>query len=167
VTVDRAALIIRGLSGSHLAGFLPGNDNKQAIASAASGQHSWSGPGIDSGAVTRKGIGLYPNATGTRLVAPPPLVLITWPEVLSIVAAGCGDGRREAYEAAFAEFMSWARDDHDYPLGGTPPPADRERYFRVTDGLHVATAAVITTGCQRVAVFRADQIDPIHLNTAK
>jgi hypothetical protein len=57
------------------------------------------------------------------------------------------DGR-EAYEAAFAAFVAWARDDHAYLPGGTPPPVDHARYGRVIDGIRTTTAAIITHGCE-------------------
>jgi hypothetical protein len=146
--LTRAALIILGLSGEHLRGVLPGNDHKQAIAHAVSAQHAWSGHSIGHGAVTRPGIGLFASCRWQEQTKDRALMFVTWREVIEIVERGCADGRREAYEAAFAAFMAWARDDHDYPPGGTPPPVDHARYGLVTDGIRTTTAAIITHGCE-------------------
>jgi hypothetical protein len=143
-----AALIIQGLNGEHLRGFLPGNDHKQTIAHTVSAQHAWSGHSIGHGAVTHQGIGLYASCRWQEQTKDRALMFVTWREVLEIVERGCADGRREAYEAAFAAFMAWARDAHDYAPGATPPPVDHARYALVTDGIRTTTAAIITHGCE-------------------
>jgi hypothetical protein len=146
----KAALILRALSGEHLYGFLPGNDHKQAISHAAGTMHEWVG-GDQYGRVTRKGIETYPSLDAMFERAPS--AVITWREVLDIVARGCDGGRRAEYEAAFARWNEWARVD-GYTVSGKRPSdeeieAKYERWSKASDGIHAATDAIIRAGCER------------------
>jgi hypothetical protein len=150
---EKARPILRGLSGQHLYGFLPGNDHKAAISHAASGYHGWGGGGQSQwGQVTRKGIGLYDSIEGTRDERNA-VVLITWREVLGVIAKGCTDGRREAYEAAHD---AWNEHHGRWPAWDPKRRTSRthaeiierqEEYRRVTDGIHETTGAIIKAGC--------------------
>jgi hypothetical protein len=151
---EKAELILRGLSGEHLHGFLPGNDHKPAVSHAASGYHGWGGGG-EWGQVTRKGIGLYPDLPSHR-DQKNARVFITWAEVFEIVAKGCSDGRREAYEAAY---VAWNEHHERFPYwepvhyGRTRKRTDEEAeaefddYCRVTDAIHETTRAIVGAGC--------------------
>ena len=99
MTADLAALIIRGLSGQHLHDWLPGQDNRAAIAAAVTSRHEWSGSGYAR--VTGDGIGEWPTVASSYAARRSDAVLfVTWAEVLEVVERGCADGHRERYEAA-------------------------------------------------------------------
>jgi hypothetical protein len=144
-------LILRALSGEHLHGFLPGNDQKAAISRAVGTHHEWAG-GNTYGRVTRRGIETFDSLDA--MFGGSHTLVIPWPEMLDIVARGCGDGRREAYEAAFAKWKEWAADD-GYKITSAKQPSDEEleaRYERwnaVTEPLHATQAAIISAGCER------------------
>src|SRR5215218_5599757 len=150
---QKAALILRALSGEHLHGWLPGNDHQGAISHAAGTMHEWVGGG-QHGRVTRKGIATYPSLDA--MFARTPDHLLPWREVVDIVAKGCSDGRREAYEAAFAKWNEWARDDGYSIKSSRTTPEEREaryqRWSEASDGIHDATRAIITAGCEREQV---------------
>ncbi len=159
--MNEADLIIRGLGSQHLAGFLPGHNNQAAISSARSGALGWTSPGGPYGNVTRDGIGIWDTAEHHSLRKPARAVLfVTWDRVLLVVAAGCGEGRRDEYEAAYrawAERCRWQdwRPDGRLPYCSTLD-GERERlwqeacvpgwYGRATGRLHEATAAIIRAG---------------------
>jgi hypothetical protein len=155
---QQAQLILRGLSGEHLHGFLPGNDHKAAIAHAAPGNHGW-GPELGDkwGQVTRKGIGIYPQLADAR-DEKKAVMFVPWRVVLEIVAKGCQDGRREAYEAAYAEWLEHHRrypffepDNYPHWRKRTDEEAEVEfeDYCRVSDLIHTATRSIIEAGCAR------------------
>lgn len=136
----RAALIIRGLSGHHLHGFLPGQDNQAAITETVSSKHGWSGPLGGWCQVTRDGIGRWPCGTGmTRGRRPDAVLFVAWDEVLGIIARGCEDGHRERYEAAYRAWCASVR------------PGPRGSGFTADDEtpVHEATAALIRHGCEQ------------------
>jgi hypothetical protein len=137
-----ADLIIRALNGQHLNGFLPANDNQGAISHSVASKREWCGGG-ELGRVSGDGIGVWPSAAGwgTRRNAS---LFLTWPEVLEVIAAGCRDGHREAYEAAFRDWS--AQVEASGPAG---------RWFADTTPLHQATEALIRHGAERTQVQEA------------
>jgi hypothetical protein len=149
----RAALIITGLGGQHLAGFLPGADNKAAISQAVASQHGWSGSAGTWGQVARKGIGLWREVKDREPATA--VLFVTWAEVLEVVARGCEGGRREAYEAAYRLFGEWARVSAWVPGETEQQRAEREAtvdptlYARAHDGIHEATAEIIVHGAEQ------------------
>lgn len=145
----RARLIIRGLGGQHLWGFLPGRDNKEAVSAAVSSKRGW-GVGPIHGQVGRDGIGEWPNSVAWRAAKPGNATLfVTWAELLEVVARGCADSYREQYEAAYA---AWCAEigptDWSVPRCGYPSAEATRR-------LHEATAALIRHGCQCAVVQEA------------
>ena len=147
-----AALILRGLGGEHLSGFLPGNDNSAAISHAVASQHQWSVQGGTRGRVTARGIGVWPTL-GLRSPAEA-VAFVPWPDVLDIVAGGCEGGRRTAYEAAYAVFHEWAEVAQWRPgetseqLAQRVAAIDPTLYARAHDGIRDTTAAIIRHGCE-------------------
>jgi len=142
VTPDLAAVIRRGLVG-HLHGFLPGNDNKTAIARAVSSMLAWCSRG-EYGDVTRRGIGVWVYyAHKSRRVPADAVLFVTWREVLAVIEAGCADGYRERYEQAYAQYVADNRAaDEEWKAGR---PAARRR--PVSDaGIYDATTALIRHG---------------------
>ena len=142
VTPDLAAVIRRGLAG-HLHGFLPGNDNKTAIARAVSSMLAWCSRG-EYGDVTRRGIGVWVYYAHKSRREPADAVLfVTWREVLAVIEAGCADGYRERYEQAYAQWVADNRAaDEEWKAGR---PAARRRW--VSDaGIYDATTALIRHG---------------------
>jgi hypothetical protein len=119
---EKAKIILRPLSGGHLSNWLPGNDHKAAIAHGVGIHHEWMG-GDQCGRVTTKGIEIFPSLDA--MFARTPSDVIRWREVIEIVAVGCGEGRREAYEAAFARWNNWARDE-GYTIKSAKRPNDDE-----------------------------------------
>jgi hypothetical protein len=107
----------------------------------------WSSGGV-YGNVTRRGIGEWPYyAHHSGRKPADAIVFVAWAEVLEVVARGCADGHREAYEAAYA---AWCAEIVDYNpaagrLGGYPGAAATRR-------LREATSALIRHGCQQTAV---------------
>jgi hypothetical protein len=155
--VNVADLIIRGLGGQHLHGLLPGNDNQAAISHAWSGHHGWSGPGEPFGEVTADGIGCWKGPGWTYHPRRPPrtaVLFVTWPEILAIIARGCGEGRRAAYEAAYEQWgqraRSWCADNLERSqrpgVYGPPVPYPDQALISET------TAALIRHGCERIEV---------------
>jgi hypothetical protein len=152
-----AALIIKGLGGQHLAGFLPGADNRAAISHAVTSQHGWSERDGTWGQVVPEGIGRWP---GVSHRGPPAeaVEFVSWSEVLDIVSSGCADGRRQAYEAAYAAFGEWADATAWVPGEGTEARRIREAeidpalYSRAHDGIHETTAEIIRHGCRALIV---------------
>jgi hypothetical protein len=148
---EKAALILRALSGEHLHGWLPNEDHKAAISRAVGTHHEWTAPKY-CGRVTTKGIETYPSLDA--MFVHNPSEVIPWREVIEIVAEGCGDGRRVAYETAFASWNQWARED-GYTIKTAKRPSDEEidgsyqRWSAVSDGIHATTAAIINAGCAR------------------
>jgi hypothetical protein len=148
---EKARLILRALSGEHLHGFLPGEDNKAAISHAVSGYHGWGGDtGGLWGQVTRKGIGLYPDIEATRDEKNAE-VFIPWREVLEVVARGCIGGRREAYETAFD---AWNEHHRRYPAWAPGVSRTHQQMIerqaelpRVTDAIRSTRDAIIQAGC--------------------
>jgi hypothetical protein len=146
VSTDVAKLIIRGLSGQHLYGFLPGNDNRGAISGSVRSKHGWSGPGMGWGQVTPDGIGEWPYLAGTSARARPrdATLFVTWAEVLAVAGRGCADGYREWYEAAYAAWgaaVSEARKDCKPGQSGGIPWVDQ-------DAINETKAALIRHGCE-------------------
>jgi hypothetical protein len=137
---EQAALLWRGLSGHHIAGLLPGRDPQPAIHAIVCGHGGWTGPEAGPwGQVGRRGIGLYADlrdAWDERN----PLVMVRWTEVVAVLAAGCGDGRRAAYAAALDRFGAWVRAGQPHDPEGA-----------VLDALHATTRAIIDAGCMAVA----------------
>jgi len=103
----RAGLIVRGLGGRRLRGFLPGQDNRAAIAEAVASCPAWIHGGT-RGHVTRNGLGEWPARTPARTRAEA-VVYLTWREVLEIVARGCREGMQAPYLAAWREYEAEAR----------------------------------------------------------
>ena len=145
----RARLIIRGLSGQHLHGFLPGNDNRGAIARAAGGARCWGGPGQGWGGVTRDGIGEWPRSAGLRDRRPSVAVLfVRWAEVLEVIARGCEGGRRRRYETAWNAWNAGlARAWKDHKPGVHPSPATPDPSI-----MRLAEIALIRHGCEQPEV---------------
>ena len=111
-------LIIRHVvhGGHHLRDFLPGNDNRRAVAHSVASKHEWCGGGI-WGRVTPDGIGEWSGSAGCLTAKPrAALLFLTWAEVLEVIASGCHDGHREAYEDAFRTWSAQA--DASGPAGG-------------------------------------------------
>jgi hypothetical protein len=131
-----ADLIIRALNGQHLHNFLPGNDNQGAISHSVGAKREWCGDG-ELGRVSSDGIGVWPSAAGwgTRRTA---TLFLTWPEVLEIIASGCHDGHRDAYEAAFRDWS--AQVEASGPAGC---------WFADTSALHAAEKALIRHGAEQ------------------
>jgi hypothetical protein len=154
---EKAALILRALSGEHLHGFLPGEDHKTAVSHAVGTHHEWGGGG-QHGRVTKRGIETFDSLDA--MFAHTASQVIPWREVLDIVAKGCGDGRRERYEAAFAgwsehhrrfEFRYWGADECKRRRNRTDEEIQTERddFARVSAGIRETTRAIITAGCER------------------
>lgn len=103
----RAGLILRGLGTRRLYGFLPGQDNRAAVAEAVASCPAWIHDGM-RGRVTRNGLGEWPAGAraGTRGDA---VVYLPWREVLEIAARGCSDGCGTAYLAAWRSYEAQAR----------------------------------------------------------
>jgi len=144
VAPDLAAVIRKGLAG-HLHGFLPGNDNKTAIARAVSSMLAWCSPG-EYGDVTRRGIGVWVYYAHKSRREPADAVLfVTWREVLAVIDAGCADGYRERYEQAYAQ---WAADnraaDEEWKAGR---PAARRQWVSHS-GIEDAAIALIRHGLE-------------------
>ena len=130
---QKASVIQSALSGQHLHGWLPGNDNQTArrhLVSSMAGGSSW-------GQVTARGI------QGAEL--------IPWAEVLRTIARGCRvPGLRKAYEDAYDQWCAWAR------AGGYSPTdkgwsqeqrdAHNDWYGRAVDGIRSTMAAIIEAG---------------------
>src|SRR5579859_4179648 len=98
---------MRGLGARRLRGFLPGQDNRAAVAEAVASCPAWIHGGM-RGRVTRNGLGEWAAGArcGSRGEA---VVYVTWREVLEIVARGCRDGLQGAYEAAWRGYEAQAR----------------------------------------------------------
>jgi hypothetical protein len=146
MTTSLPDLIIRGLGGQHLHGFLPGNDNKAAIAAAVASMLGWSSTGV-YGNVTRRGIGEWAHyGHHSERKSADAIVFVTWADVLEVVARGCADGHREAYEVARTAWCAQIGGYHPArgQLGGYPGTA-------ATRWLREATAALIRHGCQQTA----------------
>jgi len=146
---DLADLIIRGLSGEHLNGWLPGNDNRAAISHVVSSKASWSGPGMGWGEVHRDGIGEWPSGTryGDRRRSAAAL-FVPWAEVLAIIARGCPGGHRERYEAAFRAWGAGvAKVWEGYRPGTVPFPETPD-----PGEIHRTTVALIRHGCEQLEV---------------
>lgn len=146
---DLAGLIIKGLNGQHLSGFLPGSDNKAAISATIASVLGWCGGGV-YGNVTRHGIGEWDHfAHHSDRKRRDATRFVSWDEVLQVVARGCADGHLEAYEAAAA---AWHAECGPYNpakgTGGYPSDAATKR-------LHETTHALIRHGCQQTTVQEA------------
>ena len=136
----RADLILRGLSGRHIAGLLPGGDSVPAIRSIVSGHAGWTGDDRGTwGQVGTRGIGVYASLHDAW-DDHSPLRHLPWPEVMAILRRGYGDGRREAYDAALSAFGACCGTGG---IGGIGGPA----FQRATDQLRATTRAIITAGC--------------------
>lgn len=135
----RAALIIKGLGGQHLAGFLPGADHKAAIARAVSGMAGWLGPGTPVGRVIREGIGEWPHGThATGQVRPADaLVFVTWREVIAVVERGSDYPYLPRYCAAYEAWCAACRALH---AGSRVYPDDSK--------IRATTEALIRHGCR-------------------
>jgi hypothetical protein len=150
MTAGIASLIIRGLSGHHLRGFLPGGDNRAAIARAVSSRHVWTGPGQGWGAVTREGIGLWPEDAGFGNRRPSAAALfVPWAAVLERIARGCADGRRKRYEAAYA---AWTADNAAAWKECHQPGQSGPVRWASQAGISQAAAALIRHGCREQLV---------------
>lgn len=103
----RAGLIMRALGARRLHGFLPGQDNRAAIAEAARTCMPWIHDGL-RGHATRNGLGEWPAGARGRTRGEA-AVYLSWREVLDVVGRGCRDGGLEAYEAAWRAFEARAR----------------------------------------------------------
>jgi hypothetical protein len=141
-----ATLIIRGLSGEHLHGFLPGNDNRAAVSHAVASKRGWSGSGSGWGQVGPEGIGEWPHLAGAsaRMRRRDAAVFVTWQEVLGVIARGCTDGYRQRYEAAYAAWSA-AVDEawKDYKPGQWAPVPWVEQ-----GGIDETKQALIRHGCE-------------------
>jgi hypothetical protein len=147
---EKAQLILRALSGEHLHGFLPGEDHKAAISHAVSTHHGWAG-GDQYGRVTKRGIETFSSVD--EMYSGPPTLVIPWSEVLDIVAQGCTDQRREDYEAAYARWCGWVRED-GYTIKSSRTSAEEreasyQRWSAASHGIYATTAAIINAGCER------------------
>lgn len=149
MTAEIASLIIRGLSGHHLRDFLPGGDNRGAIARAVSSRHEWTGPGTGWGAVTRDGIGLWPREAGYGNRRPSAAALfVPWARVLELIARGCEDGRRKRYQAAWA---AWAAENAAAQEDWKPGQSGSVKWASQAS-INQATAALIRHGCREQLV---------------
>jgi hypothetical protein len=102
---DRELLVLKALGGSHLARWLPGTEESGAVAAAVAGRGGWMNQDGTWGQVISAGVGVWP--AGERRPRPgAALVFLPWAEVLRVIAAGCGDGHRDRYEAAHREFCA-------------------------------------------------------------
>lgn len=144
----KAALVLHGLGGHHLYGFLPGNDHKGAIGQAVSTHSGWCSGG-EYGRVHKGGISSYASyrdSTHHR-----PIETVTWREVLQIVERGCRDGRREHYEEAFELWVAWSK-DYGYSFGSSKWPTEEERetaqaaYAEATRAIRATTEDIIKAG---------------------
>jgi hypothetical protein len=151
MSADIATLIIQGLSGQHLHGFLPGSDNKGAISHAVSSKHGWSGPGSGWGQVGPDGIGVWPCLAGTSTRVGKrrdAALFVTWREVLAVIARGCTDGYRERYEAAYAAWGAAVNEAwKDYKPGQSKPVPWVDQ-----GAINETKAALIRHGCEPPAV---------------
>ena len=140
----KARLILRALSGNHLYGFLPGNDHKNAISHAVGTHHEWSGP-EECGRVTKRGIETFDSLDvmyGGQLVRSGWLIL--WSDVLDVVARGCTDGRREAYETAFA---AWNGHHRRFEFRYWDLEECKRRRNRTDEEIQAETALRTSAGC--------------------
>jgi hypothetical protein len=149
MSTDLATLIIQGLNGEHLHGFLPGNDNKGAISHAVSSKRGWSGPRMGWGQVIPTGVGEWPYATGGRSRKQQDASLFaTWTEVLAVIERGCADGYRERYEAAYAAWGAAVNEAwKDYKPGQSKPVP-----WVDPGAINETKAALIRHGCEPPAV---------------
>lgn len=154
----KARMILRGLAAQHLQGWLPGNDHQAAISAVVAGAGGWS-EDAGWGQVVPTGVGIWPDhGTHERCDA---LTFVTWAQVLAVVARGCGDGRREAYEAAYTTFGRWVHRDRWMPGEDHATKAERyaaesgPSYTEAHRGIRATTAAIIEHGCQTEAVQEA------------
>jgi hypothetical protein len=142
-----ADLIVRGLNGQHLHGFLPGNDNKAAISRAVASKHGWSGPGSGWSQVGPDGIGEWPYLGGTsaRVVRRrrDAVLFVTWQEVLDVIARGCSDGYRARYEAAHAAWGAACAAWQDCKPGPSAPVPWVDQ-----GGINETGDALIRHGCE-------------------
>ena len=131
---EKAGLIGKALSGEHLNGWLPGNDNKAARAHVVAGSAcGWWG---------RVGTRAVYGAAG----------MVTWGEVIAIVARGCKvSGLRENYERAYAEWCAWAQAGGYLPATCDWPTEQQDDHYswscQIGEALHSAEAAIIEAGC--------------------
>lgn len=151
----KARMIRRGLAAQHLQGWLPGNNHKAAISAVVAGAGGWS-EDAGWGQVVPTGVGIWPDyCTHQRRDA---LTFVTWAQVLEVVARGCGEGRREAYEAAYATFGRWVHRDGWVPGEDHAAKAERNAaepgpsYTEAHRGIHATTSAIIEHGCRPEAV---------------
>lgn len=137
---QKAALIGHGLSGHHLALWLPGRDLKVASADVRA---SWACG--TWGYVDRRGIH---GAAGD----------ISWRELARVVERGCRvPGLREAYELAYADCCAWANAGgyalrHESSWTAEEHEAHQAWHGRATNRLHATEAAIIEAGCTADAV---------------
>jgi hypothetical protein len=154
----RAHLILHGLGGSHLHGWLPGNDSKTAMSLARSRMSGGSDGAGHWWGVTRDGVGSWPQDAAVPRKRAEAVRFVTWAEVLDVAARGCGGGRREAYEAALEVFWAWARQEAWVPGESGAQKKQRQAgmdlisYSTAHDGIHEATEAIIVAGCAGVRV---------------
>jgi hypothetical protein len=149
-STDVGDLVVRGLSGEHLRDWLPGGDNRAAVARLVSSKHSWSGPGRPWGSVVRDGIGEWADCVHGehRYKRSTAIQFITWTEVLAVIELGCANGHREAYEAAYETWSTANRqvwENHRAHPGGLIQFADET-------GIRKTTMALIRHGAGRRVV---------------
>lgn len=157
VAPDLAATILHGIK--HLSDWLPGRPESCYKDAATGCLHSgWSADRGCWGETHRDGIGVWAGHMQLGRKPAEAVLFIPWRQVRDVVAAGLGDGRLEAYEAAKAVWLEWveaahprnsfamttrewmALHDQNWPL-----------YRRAHDGLHSTTAAIVRAGAAALA----------------
>lgn len=129
---QKAEIIKTALSGYPIYDLLPGERNTAAIRKIASTRYAGERGWMDFQGIhdSRKGF-------------------VSWDDLLGVIAQGCGEGRRAAYERAYDEWCAWT-ESNDGPYLSAADRAERLSWLeRVTKATSETTAAIIDAGCER------------------